>query len=126
MEGRVRRSVGTDPVPRQPPVLTAEPEPVGTQLSAVIVNYRSASHVVSCAASLRADGVGEIVVVDNNSDDGCAAVLASADPDARFVAMDRNRGYGAAANRGVRETTGSAVLVCNPDLVVHPGAVAAL
>ena len=99
---------------------------MGHQLSAVIVNYRSASHVVSCAASLRADGVDEIVVVDNDSGDGCAAVLASVDPDARFVAMDRNRGYGAAANRGVRETTGSAVLVCNPDLVVHPGTVAAL
>jgi len=39
----------------------------------------------------------------------------------------RNLGYGAGANRGVASLVGPEyVLVCNPDLVVHPGAVAAL
>ncbi len=54
-------------------------EPVDS-LSAVVVNYRSAELAVACVASLRADGVGEIVVVDSASGDGVAERLAEADP----------------------------------------------
>ena len=95
-------------------------------VSAVVVNYRSAELTVACVASLRAQGVSEIVVVDGASGDDCRSRLAVADPDAEFVALEANRGYGAAANAGVARTTGWAVLVCNPDLIVGAGAVAVL
>lgn len=95
-------------------------------VSAVVVNYRSAALTVACVASLRADGVGEVVVVDSASGDDCGPRLAAAEPGALFVPLAANRGYGAAANAGVARTAGWAVLVCNPDLVVEPGAVGAL
>jgi len=40
--------------------------------------------------------------------------------------MPANRGYGAAANAGAAATSGSAILICNADLVVQPGTRAAL
>jgi N-acetylglucosaminyl-diphospho-decaprenol L-rhamnosyltransferase len=95
-------------------------------VSAVVVNYRSADLTVACVASLRADGVGEVVVVDSASEDDCRQQLAAADPEATFVPLAENRGYGAAANAGVDRTTGEVVVVCNPDLVVVPGTVHAL
>jgi len=97
-----------------------------TDVSAVVVNYRSAELAVACVASLRAEGVAEIVVVDGASGDDCAALLAAADPGAVFVALGANRGYGAAANAGVAQTSSCAVVVCNPDLVVAPGTLGAL
>ena len=94
--------------------------------SAVVVNFRSADHVLACVESLLADGVQEIVVVDNASGDDCGPRLASAHPSVRFVGLDHNRGYGSAANRGLRDVSGAIVLICNPDLVIHPGAVGEL
>jgi N-acetylglucosaminyl-diphospho-decaprenol L-rhamnosyltransferase len=98
----------------------------GPAVSAVVVNYRAAQLTVECVASLRADGVEEIVVVDSGSGDDCEQLLAAADPAALFVSLVQNVGYGAAANAGVRRTGAPVVLVANPDLVVAPGTVAAL
>jgi N-acetylglucosaminyl-diphospho-decaprenol L-rhamnosyltransferase len=95
-------------------------------VSAVVVNYKSAELTVGCLASLRGDGVDEIVVVDSGSGDDCAERVAAADPAAVFVPLVRNVGYGAAANAGVSRTTAPIVIVANPDLVVAPGTVAAL
>jgi N-acetylglucosaminyl-diphospho-decaprenol L-rhamnosyltransferase len=95
-------------------------------ISAVVVNYRSVDHLMGCVASLGADGITDVVVVDNDSVDGCRERLAAEAPSVRYLATEHNIGYGAAANRGVPLTEGSAVLVCNPDLVVGPGSRAAL
>jgi len=47
-------------------------------------------------------------------------------PDLEIVVPGQNLGYGAAANRGVAVTDTPTVLVCNPDLEVRPGTLAAL
>lgn len=95
-------------------------------VSAVVVNYNTRDHLLRCVASLRAQGVSEIVVVDNASTDGSRAALAHADADAVFLATGANLGFGRAANRGMGATTSALVLVMNPDAVVEPGAVEAL
>jgi GT2 family glycosyltransferase len=95
-------------------------------VAAVVVNYRSAALTVACVASLRADGVGEIVVVDSASGDDVGERLAAADPSALFVPLAANGGYGAAANAGVARTTRPYVVVGNADLTVAPGTVASL
>lgn len=96
------------------------------KISAVVVNYRTAELTVRCVASLRADGVDEVVVVDSASGDDCGRRLAEADADARYLPLAQNRGYGAAVNAGARLADGDVVVVCNPDLVVEPGTVPAL
>jgi N-acetylglucosaminyl-diphospho-decaprenol L-rhamnosyltransferase len=95
-------------------------------VSAVVVNYNAGPALLACVASLRAAGVREVVVADNASTDGSCPALAGADPATRLLATGANLGYGGGANRGVAATTGDLVLVCNPDVVVEHGAVAAL
>jgi N-acetylglucosaminyl-diphospho-decaprenol L-rhamnosyltransferase len=92
----------------------------------VIVNYESGSALSRCVEGLLGGGVTELVVVDNGSTDGSVDVLRGALPDVEVVVTGRNLGYGAAANRGVAATNAPAVLVCNPDVIVGPGALPAL
>ena len=67
-----------------------------------------------------------ILVVDNDSGDRIAERLAREVPQAEVVIEAANRGYGAACNRGARETSGDYLLLLNSDAVVRPGAIAAL
>jgi N-acetylglucosaminyl-diphospho-decaprenol L-rhamnosyltransferase len=96
------------------------------KVSAVVVNYNSAGHLVDCVRSLRADGVDEVVVVDNASTDHSHDALHRADPDARWLETGRNLGFGRAANRGAVACAHDLVAIMNPDAVVEPGALKAL
>ena len=93
----------------------------GTSVGAVVVNYNTRDHLLQCVRSLRADGVGQVVVVDNASADGSGQALEQNDPDAVLLRMTSNLGYGTAANRGVAATDTDYVMVLNPDTVVEPG-----
>ena len=92
----------------------------------VIVNYESGPALLRCVEDWRSDGVTEVVIVDNGSGDGSVDRVRARYPDLEIVVPGRNLGYGAAANRGVAATDTATVLVCNPDLEVGPGALAAL
>ncbi len=94
--------------------------------AAVVVNYNAGRALLDCVASLEAEPVDDIVVVDNGSGDGSMAALAAACPAVRPILAGRNLGYGAAANLGARSTSAEYVIVCNPDLVAKPGAVKTL
>ncbi|MEA2825976.1 MAG: N-acetylglucosaminyl-diphospho-decaprenol L-rhamnosyltransferase [Actinomycetota bacterium] len=95
-------------------------------VGAVIVNYNARSHLVECVRSLRADGVDDVVVVDNASSDGSEVALAESDPGSRFLPTGSNLGFGTAANMGVAKTASAYVLVLNPDTIVQPGTARAL
>jgi len=95
-------------------------------VSAVIVSYNVVDLVLECIASLRTDGVEQVVVVDNASSDGSVETLRRREPEVEVVALSRNLGYGTAANRGVARTTAPYVAVMNPDVVVEPGSTKAL
>ena len=92
-----------------------------TDVAAVVVSYNVADLLVRCVASLRADGVERIVVVDNASADGSVAAIRAADPGVEVLALRENLGYGAGVNRGVARTDERFVLVMNPDVEVEPG-----
>lgn len=92
---------------------------------AVIVSYNVRDLLLRCLDSLRADGVERIVVVDNASADGSAEAAAGV-AGVEVVALPRNLGFGAGANRGVARTTSPYVAVVNPDEVVKPGCTEAL
>jgi GT2 family glycosyltransferase len=64
----------------------------------------------------------EIVVVDNNPPLGMERVLKQEHPDARYIPLERNQGFGSAMNVGIQASRGKYVLIFNPDLVVQPGA----
>ena len=93
---------------------------------AVVVNHDAGDALTACVTSLRAEGVRHVVVVDNASGDDSLERLEKTDPDVRVVRSGRNLGYGAGANRGIAVLGDDYVLVCNPDVVVHAGAVEVL
>lgn len=97
------------------------------RVAAVIVHFRTPDETVHAASEAARTAPGaEVVVVDNASRDGISARLAQAVPTARVLEEAVNRGYGAACNRGARETSRPLVLFLNSDAYVRPGAVDAL
>lgn len=96
------------------------------RIAAVVVTYESGSALARCASDLASAGVAELVVVDNGSGDGSVDEARTCAPTMEVLAPGRNLGFGAGVNRGVAATTSPLILVCNPDLKVPDGALAAL
>ncbi len=87
-------------------------------ISIVIVSYNGREHLRRCLASLLAHPPAaerEVIVVDNDSADGSADMVASDFPGVRLLRMRRNLGFAAGANRGIKEATGEAIVLLNPD-----------
>lgn len=101
------------------------------RISVVVVAYNSAASLGPCLASL--DGAAEIIVVDNASQDHSIEAIRHACPRAQLIRNTTNRGFAAAANQGVRESSCPLILLLNPDAALqtplsdsHPMALAAL
>lgn len=95
------------------------------ELSIVILVYRSGGLLRHCLKGLRAAPPSheyEVIVVDNNSQDGTVAMLRSDFPEVRAIASPVNGGFAAGNNLGLLAARGRAILILNPDLVVFPGA----
>ena len=107
-------------------------DPVG----AVVVDHHAGPLLAECVRSLLDDGAAPVVVVENGAPGVARRALAPLlahrpAADVRVVSPQRNLGYGAGVNRGLAVLSGLTpapewVLVSNPDLRVHPGAVGAL
>jgi GT2 family glycosyltransferase len=95
------------------------------RLAIVIVNFNAREHLETCLTSLEAappETSHEIVIVDNASTDGSAALVRSRWPAVRILEQPENRGFAAANNTGIRATAGELVLLLNNDTIVPPGA----
>ncbi len=93
------------------------------RLSAVVVNYNGGDMVMRCIDSLLAyppDGDIEVIVVDNASSDGSPEKLAARD-DITFIQSDKNLGFAAGCNLGLKRATGEYLALINPDLEVGAG-----
>lgn len=91
-------------------------------LSVVIVNWNAREDLGRCLVSLQPALGGlrtETLLIDNASTDGSAALVARRFPWVRVVRLARNRGFAAANNVGLRQTTGRYRLLLNPDTVIH-------
>lgn len=99
-------------------------------IAAVVVSYNSASTIDDCLTRLRAaDGVTEIRVVDNNSQDATVALVqrhASADTRVRFIANPDNPGFSVACNQGAEASTAPWLAFVNPDCLPEADALALL
>jgi N-acetylglucosaminyl-diphospho-decaprenol L-rhamnosyltransferase len=100
-------------------------------LSAVVVSWNVKELLAGCLASLYTslDGGGisfEVVVVDNASADGSAAMVRERFPQAHLLANAENRGYAAGSNQGLALIRGRCVVVLNPDTLVHGNALGTL
>ncbi len=125
-------------VPYTEPALSSpEPEadPIQT-VCAIVVNYNSGRRLGSCLRNLslaRVDLLDEIAlevrVIDNASADESGEQLASMFTGVRgfsFSLEERNLGFAGAINKAAAETAADALLILNPDTLIHADAIRAL
>jgi hypothetical protein len=96
---------------------------VRPSVSVLIVAWNSGDELRRTLPPLLAelrDG-DELIVVDNDSPDDSAAVVAEMAPRARVVTMGRNRGFAGGANVGAGAATGDLLVILNPDAMPLPG-----
>jgi GT2 family glycosyltransferase len=110
-----------------------------SDLSIVIVSFNTRQLLRECLDSVYASPapVSEVVVVDNASRDGSAAMVRKRFPQVRLIANEDNRGFAAANNQALRIIgygTGDTphppppkyMLLLNPDTIVGKSALATL
>lgn len=97
------------------------------EITAIIVSYNAREELNRCLASLAtSSGITlHIIVIDNASTDGNAAMVRSAFPQVTLIENSDNRGFAAAVNQGLARARGDVILI-NPDLTVEPMTIATL
>ncbi len=90
----------------------------GKTLSVVLPTYNEKDSVAEVAARFEAlEVVDEVIVVNNNAAEGTSEEVAKTG--AREV-FESTQGYGAAIKRGLRESTGDLIAICEPDGTFNP------
>ena len=91
-------------------------------VSIIIVNYNGRRWLGDCLSSLSsldypADRY-EVILVDNHSSDGSAALVEKHYPWVRIIGSPRNLGFAGGNNLGIRSSRGEMVVLLNNDTVV--------
>ena len=92
-------------------------------LAIITVSTNESQWLRPCLSTVFAHTGGasvDVVVVDNESSDGTADLVAAEFPDARVV-WSRNLGFGHANNRGVMTCNARYILFLNPDTEIRRG-----
>ncbi len=105
------------------------PDASAPLVSVLIVSWNTRELLRECLASLlqhEAQARLEIIVVDNASGDGSAAMVAREFPDVKLIASQRNLGFAVGNNRALEVASGEYIWLLNPDTQVLEGALDAL
>jgi GT2 family glycosyltransferase len=95
------------------------------ELSIIIVSFNARADLERCLESVLAAPPAtphEILVVDNGSTDG-SPDAARRSPGVRVIETGANLGFAQANNVGIRQTSGTNVLLLNSDTIVPAGAI---
>jgi GT2 family glycosyltransferase len=96
--------------------------------SVIVLAWNGLQYLPACLDALVAQGYAdfEVIVVDNGSTDDSADFVAEHYPQVRLIRNERNLGFAAGNNVGLRAATGDVLVLLNQDTVVQPGWLAAL
>ncbi|MDP2944211.1 MAG: glycosyltransferase, partial [bacterium] len=92
-------------------------------LSIIIVSWNVKDKLrKNLAAIFKSEGdfKFEVLVVDNNSGDGSAAMVAAEFSLVRLIANPENLGFAKANNQGLKLASGKFILLLNPDMRAYP------
>ncbi|MFA5114051.1 MAG: glycoside hydrolase family 99-like domain-containing protein [Candidatus Margulisiibacteriota bacterium] len=98
-------------------------------VSVVIPHYNKASLLDRCLETLCAQAADfdfEIIVVDNASTDGSAALVRGKYPAVRYIVLDKNHLFARACNEGIKVARGRYIALLNNDTEVDRHWLAAL
>ncbi len=94
-------------------------------ISIIIVTFNSLEPLKVCLqsllASLRDDLKFEVIIVDNNSQDGFDRFVQENYPNLNLIKNELNVGYTKAMNQGLRIAKGKYLVQLNPDVFLNPG-----
>lgn len=91
------------------------------QLSVIILNYNVRYFLEQCVLSVQSaleTLEGEIIVIDNNSQDDSCEMMQERFPNIKLIRNLENAGFPKGNNIGVAEAKGEYVCILNPDTVV--------
>lgn len=92
-------------------------------LSVIIVSYNGRDDLRACLEALRACPLAlEVIVVDNASTDGSAALLRESFPEARLLAQAENTWFCRGNNIGLAAARAEYAALLNPDTIPAPDA----
>ena len=95
----------------------------GTPLvSIIILNYNAGNLLLDCVDSIQKTNYEnyEIIVVDNDSNDGSHIECSKKFPKISLIENKENLGYCEGNNVGIRKAKGDYVIILNPDTLVDP------
>jgi GT2 family glycosyltransferase len=95
-------------------------------ITVIVVNYNTRDLLRDCLATAVNAGAAEVMVVDNASSDGSAAMVRRDYPTVTLLANQANSGFGAAANQAIFASRTPYVLLLNSDVLLNPQTVPAL
>jgi len=90
------------------------------KISVVCVTFNSSNFIRQCLDSLNAQSFKdfETIIIDNASADGTADIISKEYPGYRLIRNEKNAGYCAAQNQGIRLSEGKYILTLNPDIIL--------
>lgn len=94
-------------------------------VSVIVVNHNTRDLLRDCLRSVRAEGVGlptQVIVVDNASSDGSAAMVRAEFPEVHLIESPANLGFSKANNAGLRASSSPFALLLNSDARLRRGA----
>ena len=91
-------------------------------VSVVIVNWNGAAVLPRCLAALKKQTykIFELIIVDNGSTDKSWLGLEAKWPGLKLIRLPENKGFAAANNEGVRQSTGEWIVLLNSDAFPEP------
>lgn len=97
-------------------------------VSIIVLNWNGERVIRSSLNSIRKLDYPntEAIVVDNGSTDTSIDMIVNEFPDFRLVKNERNLGFSAGMNVGIRESRGDLVLLYNNDAIAHPKSLSAM
>jgi len=97
-----------------------------TDLTIIIVNYKSAELILDCLRSVyqNTEKIAlEIIVVDNDSGDFSKEKILSEFKEVKWIEMNYNSGFARANNEGLRQSKSDVILLLNSDTQIIDNAV---
>lgn len=91
------------------------------KLSIIIVNYNVKYYIEQCIYSIIKSGIDieyEIIVTDNNSNDGSISYLKELYPNITYIENKENLGFAKANNQAIKIAKGEYIMLLNPDTIL--------